>query len=125
MIDEIDSLVWRPYLDCEEWEDDAVDLPYVFRSRYLIGRTPYVIEQQLIDKVCRQFGRIQQMPRGSGMYARTMRDQVHLGPLLSYDHTVTHMVEMVPFPWDIWVDVEDAGMDAEYTAYGEIIHFSG
>lgn len=27
------------------------------------------------------------------------------------------MLEMVSMPWDIWVDVEDAGMDAEYTAY--------
>lgn len=27
------------------------------------------------------------------------------------------MLEMVSMLWDIWVDVEDAGMDAEYRAY--------
>lgn len=53
VIDEIDSVVWRSYQDCEEWEDDAMELPHVFRSRYLIGQTPYVIERQLIDRVCR------------------------------------------------------------------------
>lgn len=37
VIDEIDSVVWRSYRECEEWEDDAVELPYVFRRRYLIG----------------------------------------------------------------------------------------
>lgn len=30
VIEEIDSVVWRPYLDCEEWEDNAVELSYVF-----------------------------------------------------------------------------------------------
>lgn len=58
VIDEIDIVIWRPYCDCEQWEDDAVDLPYTFRSRYLIGQTPYVLERQLVDRVCRQFGRI-------------------------------------------------------------------
>lgn len=53
MIDEIDSVVWRTYLDCEEWEDDVVELSYVFQSRYLIGWTPYIIERQLIDRVYR------------------------------------------------------------------------
>lgn len=27
------------------------------------------------------------------------------------------MVEMVPLPWDMWLEIKDAGMDAEYTAY--------
>ncbi|GLJ50602.1 hypothetical protein SUGI_1078020 [Cryptomeria japonica] len=75
VIDDIDVIIWRPYLGCEEWEDDAVELPYTFRSRYLIGRMPYVLERQLVDRVCKQFGRIQRMPRGSGMYARIVRDQ--------------------------------------------------
>ncbi|GLJ17130.1 hypothetical protein SUGI_0296410 [Cryptomeria japonica] len=73
--DDIDMVIWRPYLGCEQWEDDAVELPYTFQSRYLIGQTPYVLERQLVDRVGRQFGRIQRMPRGSGMYARTIRDQ--------------------------------------------------
>lgn len=57
------------------------------------------------------------MPQFLGMYARTVRDQVHLGPLLSYDQVVTQLLEMVPMPWDIWEDVEDVGMDAEYSGY--------
>lgn len=117
MIDEIDNVVWRPYRDCEEWEDDAVELPYVFQSRYLIGSTPYIIEKHLIERVCSQFERIHRIPWGSRMYAQTVRDQVHLRPLLLYDQAMTQMLEMVPMPWDIWVDVEDAGMDARYTAY--------
>lgn len=58
MIDDIDMVIWRSYLGCEQCEDDAVELPYTFRSRYLIGRTPYVLERQLVDRVGRQFGRI-------------------------------------------------------------------
>lgn len=46
-----------------------MELSYVFRSRYLIGRTPYVIKWQLIDRVCTQFGRIQRIPHGSGTFA--------------------------------------------------------
>ncbi|XP_059064144.1 disease resistance protein Roq1 [Cryptomeria japonica] len=30
---------------------------------------------------------------------------------------VTLLQEMVPMPWDIWAEVEDAGMDVEYSAY--------
>lgn len=40
VIDEIDTVVWRPYQECEVWEDDAVELPYTFKSRYLIGGCP-------------------------------------------------------------------------------------
>lgn len=39
-----------------------MELPYVFRSRYLIGQTLYVIERQLVDRVGRQFVSIQWMP---------------------------------------------------------------
>lgn len=117
MIDDIDVVIWRLYLGCEEWEDDAVELPYTFRSRYLIGRTPYILERQLVDRVGRQFGRIQRMPRGSGMYAHTVRDQAQFGPLLSYDQAVTQLAQMIPLPWDMWPEIEDADMDAEYIAY--------
>ncbi|XP_059070641.1 protein MAINTENANCE OF MERISTEMS-like [Cryptomeria japonica] len=117
VIDDIDIVIWRLYLGCEEWEDDAVELPYTFRSRYLIGRMPYILERQLVDRVGRQFGRIQRMPRSLGMYARTVRDQAQFRPLLSYDQAVTQMTEMLPLPWDMWLEVEDAGMDTEYAAY--------
>lgn len=53
VINEIDTVIWRSYRECEQWEDDVVDLPYTFESRYLIGQTPYVLERQLVDKVCR------------------------------------------------------------------------
>lgn len=58
VIDDIDMVIWRPYLGCEQWEDDAVELPYTFQSRYLIGWIPHVLERQLVDRVGRQFGRI-------------------------------------------------------------------
>lgn len=117
MIDDIDVVIWRPYLGCEEWEDDVVELPYTFQSRHLIGRMPYVLERQLVNRVGRQFGRIQRMPQGSGMYARIVRVQAQFGPLLSYDQTMTQLLEMMPLPWDMWPEIEDAGMDAEYIAY--------
>lgn len=117
VIDEIDTVVWRPYRECKEWEDDVVELPYTFKSRYLIGRMTYVLERQLVDRVGRQFDRIQRMPRGSGMYAQTVRDQAHFRPLLSYDQAVMQLVEMIPLPWDMWAEIDDAGMDSEYTAY--------
>lgn len=51
------------------------------------------------------------------MYARTVRDQAQFGLLLSYDQAVTQLVEMMPLPWDMWPEIEDAGMDAKYTTY--------
>lgn len=51
------------------------------------------------------------------MYARTVQDQVQFGPLLSYDQAVMQLTEMMPMPWDMWPEVDDAGMDAEYSAY--------
>lgn len=57
------------------------------------------------------------MPQGFGMYARIVRDQAHFGPLLSYDQAVMQLVEMVPMPWDMWPEIEDAGMDVEYTTH--------
>lgn len=76
-----------------------------------------MLERQLVDKIGRQFGRIQRMPRGSDMYARTVRDQAQFGSLMSYDQAVTQLVEMIPLPWDMWPEIEDVGMDAKYTAY--------
>ncbi|GLJ23507.1 hypothetical protein SUGI_0445390 [Cryptomeria japonica] len=92
------SFMHLPYLGCEQCEDDAVELPYTFQSRYLIGWMPYVLERQLVDRVGQQFGRIQRMPWGSGMYAQTVKDQAQFGPLLSYDQAVTQLVEMMPLP---------------------------
>lgn len=68
-MDSLDTIIWRPYIDCVPWMDDAWTLPYILQSRYLIGRTTYIVERQLIGHILRQFGIIQHMPIGVTMYA--------------------------------------------------------
>lgn len=55
MIDGIDSVIWRPYLGFEDWEEDATKLLYAFRRRYLIKKIPYILDKHLIDRIYRQF----------------------------------------------------------------------
>lgn len=31
-LDDLDAMIWRPYLECEPWEDDTEALPYVFMT---------------------------------------------------------------------------------------------
>lgn len=51
------------------------------------------------------------------MYVRTVQDQAHFGPLLSYDQVMMQLVEIVPMPWDMWPEIEDGSIDAKYTTY--------
>ncbi|XP_059068865.1 replication protein A 70 kDa DNA-binding subunit A-like [Cryptomeria japonica] len=44
-------------------------------TRYLIGRTPFVIERFLVTRVLRQFGRQQGIPQGACLYARRQQDR--------------------------------------------------
>lgn len=31
-LDDLDTVIWRPYIECEPWEDDPEALPYVFMT---------------------------------------------------------------------------------------------
>lgn len=44
-LDDLDMVIWRPYSHCEVWEDDGEALLYVYMTRFLIGRTSYVVER--------------------------------------------------------------------------------
>lgn len=55
-LDDLDTIIWRPNLDCDSWEDDGEALPYVFVTRFLIGHTSYYGERQFPGRVMRQFG---------------------------------------------------------------------
>lgn len=59
MIDDIDSFILRPYLDCKAWAEDDRELSFCFHSSYLIGRTPYILDIHLPDRVSRQFNEVQ------------------------------------------------------------------
>lgn len=68
-LDDIDTVIWRPYMDCEVWAKDGIEIPYVYMSRYLIGRTLFIIERFLHSRIHRQYGRQKQMPQGACLYA--------------------------------------------------------
>lgn len=59
VIDDIDIVIWQPYLDCEPWEEGETNLPYYYQTRCLIGRTTYIIERNFVDSLSRQFNRVQ------------------------------------------------------------------
>lgn len=52
-LDDLDAVIWRAYLECEPWDDDAEALPYVFMARFLIGRISYHVERQVPKRVLR------------------------------------------------------------------------
>lgn len=45
VLDDIDTVIWRPYIDCEVWAEDGLEMPFVFMSQFLIGWMPFVIER--------------------------------------------------------------------------------
>lgn len=44
ILDSLDSVILRPYIHCEPWLENARVLPLILQSRYLINRTPFIIE---------------------------------------------------------------------------------
>lgn len=53
VLDDIDTVTWRPYTGCEVWVEDGLEMPFVFMTRYLIGRTSFVIERFVVTQVLR------------------------------------------------------------------------
>lgn len=74
-LDDLDIVIWRPYIKCEPWEDDVEALPYVFMTQYFIGHTSYLVERQVPGRVMRQFGWRKGLPRGLGEYARVAQER--------------------------------------------------
>lgn len=44
-------------MDCKVWGEDGLEIPYVYMSRSLIGRMPFIIERVLHSHVNRQYDR--------------------------------------------------------------------
>lgn len=82
VLDDIDTIIWRPYMDSEVWAKDELEMPYVYMSRYLIGRMPFIIERFLHNRVQRQYGRHQGMPQGACLYARRRQVVLEWGPIV-------------------------------------------
>lgn len=38
-LDDVDVITWKPYLYCEHWDDDDTEMPYLYQSMFLIGKT--------------------------------------------------------------------------------------
>lgn len=51
VLDDIDTVIWRAYMDCEVWAKDRLEMPYVYMSRYLIERMPFIIERFLHNRM--------------------------------------------------------------------------
>ncbi|XP_059073617.1 protein MAINTENANCE OF MERISTEMS-like [Cryptomeria japonica] len=98
VLDDIDTVVSRPYMECEVWVEDGMEMPYVYMSRYLIGRMPFVIERFLHSQVHRQYGCQQGIPQGVCLYAQRRQDVLEWGPtidsamMLSVQHLQTQLL---------------------------------
>lgn len=51
MLDDIDTVTWQLYIGCKVWVEDELEMPYVFMTRYLIERTPFMIERFVVTRV--------------------------------------------------------------------------
>lgn len=92
-------------------------MPYVFTSRYLIGRTPWIIERFLVGRVCQQYGRPQGMPMGSTIYAQRQQEITVWGPWISYEAAVAEFTSLGLQMWDYQADILDGGTAPEYGQY--------
>lgn len=68
IVDDIEAVTWRPYLDCDAWDDDDIELGFLSDSMYLIGKSPRVLERFLFRRVYRQYGIVQCMLLGVAHY---------------------------------------------------------
>ena len=50
-LDDLVSVVWRPFREIEDWDDGPRELPWMFSSRPLVGRTTTIIERFVISQV--------------------------------------------------------------------------
>ena len=73
-LDDLVSVVWRPWRETEDWDDAPRELPWMFSSRPLTGRTTPVLERFVISRVWRQYGRTQDMSQEYCAYATLQRD---------------------------------------------------
>lgn len=55
-LDDLESLVWWPYVDCEQWLDDDIEMPFLCQSIYLIGWTYFIIERFMLLRVLSMVG---------------------------------------------------------------------
>lgn len=72
-----------------------MEMPYVYISRYLIGRTPFVIERFIHSQVLRQYGQQQGIPQGACLYARRRQDVPEWGPTIDSMATVEEFFHLV------------------------------
>lgn len=91
--------MWRPYRLCEPWPEDGFEVPYLFLSRFLLGRTPYVVERFILPWVYRQFGHVQPMLQRMIVYTRVHKERTNWG--LTLDFAIAR-AEFYSLPFCIW-----------------------
>ena len=117
-MDNLVSVVWRPFRETKEWAEAARELPWMFSSRPLVGKTTMILERFVISRVWRQYGQPQDISQGYYAYARLQRD-VERGwpPQMDLGRTLIDVRSLAAVQWDYLPEVADAGMTPAYQAY--------
>lgn len=68
VLDDVETVTWRPYLDCDDWDEDDIELGYLVNLMYLIRKSSKILERFLFPRIYRQYGIVQCMPQGVAHY---------------------------------------------------------
>ncbi|XP_059068551.1 protein MAINTENANCE OF MERISTEMS-like [Cryptomeria japonica] len=91
-LDDLITVVWRPYRGLEEWNDWRRERKVMFMTRPLIGRAQTIIEHFVLSRVMRQYERPQVISREFTAYVR-FGDEERKGWGAERDYFLRH-----PFP---------------------------
>lgn len=117
-LDDLVSVVWRPWRETEDWDDAPRELGWMFCSRPIVGRSTQIIERFFISRVWRQYGRQQDVSQEYCAYARVTRDLTRGWPTrLDVGRSMIDVRNLVATQWDYHPEIADAGMTLAYQAY--------
>lgn len=117
IVDDIEAMTWHPYLDCDDLDDDDIELGFLSDLMYLIGKSPRVLERFLFHRVYRQYGIVQCMPQRVAHYRWRQIDVPDWGPSLPYGALVEGYHALQPSTWDVRREIVEAPITPEYGEY--------
>lgn len=115
-IDDLDTVMWRPYLRCEAWLEDDGELPYMFCPHWMIGHSTFVIKRFFFHRIFCQYGHVQDMPQGIAMYAHVQAERSLWGPCVDFGIAIQEIQEIGYHPWAPRSHIMDASITDEYGA---------
>lgn len=94
-----------------------MEVPYFMTTRYLIGWKHYIIKIFLLQRLLKQYDRVQGMPQGLAMYAWRQLDATEWGSTLSYNVACDEYQHLQLVIWNYLSDIVEGYMSEEYSQY--------